>query len=42
MYLRYVDDIIILTNYIFEINALKDTFLKNSVLNVADELNKKK
>ena len=38
IYLRYVDDILILANHI--INILKDTFQKNSVLNFTQELNK--
>ena len=38
--LRYVDDILILTNNINEINILQDTFQKNSVLNFTHELNK--
>ena len=40
IYLRYVDDILILTNNINEINILQDTFQKNSVLNFTHELNK--
>ena len=40
IYLRYVDDIVILTNNINEINILQDTFQKNSVLNFTHELNK--
>ena len=40
IYLRYVDDILILANYINEINILQDTFQKNSVLNFTLELNK--
>ena len=39
-YLKYVDDIFILTNNINEINILQDTFQKNSVLNFTHELNK--
>ena len=41
MYLRYVDDILILANNINEINILQDTFQKNSVLHFTHELNKK-
>ena len=40
IYLRYVDDILILTNNINEINIQQDTFQKNSVLNFTHELNK--
>ena len=40
IYLRYVDDILILTNNINKINILQDTFQNNSVLNVTHELNK--
>ena len=40
IYLRYVDDILILTNNINEINILQDTFQNNSVLNFTHELNK--
>ena len=40
IYLRYVDDILILTNDINEINILRDTFQKNSVVNFIHELNK--
>ena len=40
IYLRYVDDILILSNNINEINILHDTFQKNSVLNFTHELNK--
>ena len=40
IYLRYVDDILILTNNINEIKILQDTFQKNSVLNFTHELNK--
>ena len=40
IYLRYVDDILILANDINEINILQDTFQKNSVLNFTHELNK--
>ena len=40
IYLRYVDDILILTNNINEINILQDTFQNNSVLNFTYELNK--
>ena len=39
IYLRYVDDILILTNNINKINILQDTFQKNSVLNFTHELN---
>ena len=39
IYLRYVDDILILTNNINEIN-IQDTFQNNSVLNFTHELNK--
>ena len=41
IYLRYVDDILILANDINEINILQDTFQKNSVHNFTHELNKK-
>ena len=41
VYLRYVDDILILTNNINEINILQDTFQNNSVLNFTHELKKK-
>ena len=40
IYLRYVDDILILTSDINEINILQDTFQKNSGLNFTHELNK--
>ena len=40
IYLRYVDDIFILANSINEINILRDTFQRNSVLNLTHELNK--
>ena len=40
IYLRYVDDILILTNNINEINILQDTFQNNSVLNFTHEINK--
>ena len=40
IYLRYVDDILILANGINEINILQDTFQKYSVLNFCHELNK--
>ena len=40
IYLRYVDDILIFTNNINEINILQDTFQNNSVLNFTYELNK--
>ena len=40
IYLRYVDDILILTNNINEINILQDTFQNNSVLNLTHEVNK--
>ena len=40
IYLRYVDNIPILTNYTTEINILQDTYQKNSVLNFVHELNK--
>ena len=40
IYLRNVDDILILANDINEINILQDTFQKNSVLNFTHELNK--
>ena len=40
IYLKYVDDILILTNNINEINILQDTFQNNSVLNFTHELNK--
>ena len=40
IYLRYVDDILILANNINEINILQDTFQKNSVFNFTHELNK--
>ena len=40
IYLRYVDDILILTNNINKINILQDTFQNNSVLNFNHELNK--
>ena len=40
IYLRYVDDMLIFTNNINEINKLQDTFPKNSVLNFTHELNK--
>ena len=39
IYQRYVDDILILSNNINEINILQDTF-QNSVLNFTHELNK--
>ena len=40
IYLRYVDDILILTNNINKINIQQDTFQNNSVLNFTHELNK--
>ena len=40
IYLRYVDDILILASNINEINILQDTFQNNSVLNFNHELNK--
>ena len=40
IYLRYVHDILILTNNINEKNILQDTFQNNSVLNFTHELNK--
>ena len=40
IYLRYVDDILILANNINKINILQDTFQKNSVLNFTHEQNK--
>ena len=40
IYLRYVDDILILANDINEINIRQDTFQRNSVLNFTHELNK--
>ena len=40
IYLRYVDDILILAHNINKINILQDTFQKNSVLNFTHELNK--
>ena len=40
IYLRYVDDILILIKNINEINMLQNTFKKNSVLNFTHELNK--
>ena len=42
MYLRYVDNILILANETNEINKLQDTFEKNSILNFTHELNKNK
>ena len=39
IYLRYVDDILILANNFNKINILQDTFQKNSVLNFIHELN---
>ena len=39
IYLRYVDDILILANDINKINILQDTFQNNSVLNFTHELN---
>ena len=41
IYLRYLNDILILDNDINKINVLQDTFQKNSVLNFTNELNKK-
>ena len=41
IYLRYVDDILILANNINEINIRQDTFPKNSVLYFTHEVNKK-
>ena len=41
IYLRYVDDILILSNNINEISILQDTFQENSVLNFIHELKKK-
>ena len=40
IYLRYVDDILILANNINEINILQDNFQKSLVLNFTHELNK--
>ena len=40
IYLRYIDDILILADNYNEINILQDTFPKNSVLNYTHELNK--
>ena len=40
IYLRYVDDILILANDTNEINILQDTFQKNSVLKFTHELKK--
>ena len=40
IYIKYVDDILILANDINEINILQDAFQKNSVLNFTHELNK--
>ena len=40
IYLRYVDDILILANDTNEINILQDTSPQNSVLNFTHELNK--
>ena len=40
IYLRYVDDDLILANNINEINIQQDTFQKNSVFNFTHELNK--
>ena len=40
IYLRCVDDILILADNINKINILQDTFQKNSVLNFTYELNK--
>ena len=40
IYLRYIDDILILANNIDEINILQDTFQKNLVLKFTRELNK--
>ena len=39
IYLRYADDILILTNSTYEINTIRDTFQNNSVLNVTLEIN---
>ena len=40
IYLRYIDDILILANNINEIYILQNTFQNNSVLNFTHELNK--
>ena len=40
IYLRYVDDILILSKNINEINIVQDTFQNNSVLNFTHKLNK--
>ena len=40
IYLRYIDNILIVANNINEINILQDTFQKYSVLNFTHELNK--
>ena len=40
IYLRYIDDILILANNWNEINIPQDAFQKNSVLNFTHELNK--
>ena len=40
IYQRYIDDVLILANYINEINIVQDTFQKNSVLNFTYYLSK--
>ena len=39
IYLRYADDILLLTNSTDEINTIQETFQNNSVLNFTQEIN---
>ena len=39
IYLRYADDILLLTNSTYEINTIQETFQNNSVLNFTQEVN---
>ena len=39
IYLRYADDILLLTNSTGEINTIQETFQNNSVLNFTQEIN---
>ena len=39
IYLRYADDILLLTKSTYEINTIQDTFQNNSVLNFTQEIN---
>ena len=39
IYLRYADDILLLTNSTYGINTIQETFQENSVLNFTQEIN---